>query len=137
MLAFADSHEQKTVVDVTTVAHIIEEFQIDKIDFLKIDVEGFDFDILKGVPWEALQPDVIECEFEDAKTHHLGHDWQDICQFLLDKGYSVYVSEWHPIIHYGIRHDWLGLKRFPCELNDASAWGNLMAFKVDPGMRCY
>lgn len=133
MLAFRDSHEQSALVDVTTVADIIKDNQISHIDFLKIDVEGYDFGVLKGVPWDVLKPDIIECEFEDAKTVHLGHTWKDICEYLNEKGYEVYVSEWHPIIRYGIAHDWFTLKRYPCALSNDQAWGNLLAFKRDPG----
>jgi len=133
MLVFRDSHKEVAKVDVTTVAEIVKDNRIDHIDFLKIDVEGYDFSVIKGVPWNKLKPDVIECEFEDAKTKNLGHSWRDISEFLVDKGYAVYVSEWHPIIRYGTRHDWLGLKKYPCQLEDEKAWGNLLAFKTDPG----
>ena len=132
MLAFHSSHEKKYKVNVTTVTDIIKEHNIDKIDFLKIDVEGYDFSVLKGVPWDKIQPDVIECEFEDAKTNLLGHSWKDICEYLVDKGYTVYVSEWHPVIRYGIAHDWHALKKYPCELSSNEAWGNLLAFRSPP-----
>ena len=134
MLKFRDSHEQSTTVDVTTVDLILREEDIEHVEFLKIDVEGYDFNVLKGVPWDRLTPDVIESEFEDAKTVHLGHTWRDICEYLEARGYTVYVSEWHPIVRYGISHQWRALKRFPCELSDENAWGNLLAFKNDPGV---
>jgi FkbM family methyltransferase len=133
MLAFRDTHEQTTTVNVTTIAQIIKENSLERIDFLKIDAEGYDFSVLKGVPWGIVDPNVIECEFEDAKTNHLGHNWRDICNYLMSHGYSVYLSEWHPIVRYGISHDWHTLKKYPCELNDENAWGNFLAFKDDPG----
>ncbi|MCE9649647.1 MAG: FkbM family methyltransferase [Parvibaculum sp.] len=130
--AFHDTHVLSDSVDVTTIGEVIEQHGIDRIDFLKIDVEGFDFSVLKGVPWNSIRPSAIECEFEDAKTIPLGHTWRDIAEFLVDKGYTVYVSEWHPIVRYGIRHDWFGLKRYPCDLASPDAWGNLLAFQQDP-----
>ena len=133
MLAFRESHKVVDTVDVTTVADIITDNTIGHVHFLKIDVEGYDYSVLKGVPWGKVKPDVIECEFEDAKTRHLGHTWRDICEYLVANGYTVYVSEWHPIVRYGIRHDWLGIKPYPCELEDQNAWGNLLAFRNDPG----
>ena len=133
--AFRNTHEVSDLVDVTTVADIIESKGISEIDFLKIDVEGFDLSVLKGVPWELLHPDVIECEFEDAKTLKLGHDWKFVAQFLADKGYAVYISEWHPIIKYGVPHDWKCVKKFPnCDVSENS-WGNILAFKNDPGIQ--
>lgn len=132
--AFTDSHEQTTTVDATTVADIVSNRIIKSVDFLKIDVEGFDLNVLKGVPWDRIKPDVIECEFEDNKTRKMGHTWKDIGTYLKDQSYSVYVSEWHPIIRYGISHDWKCIVPFEdCEMAD-DAWGNLLAFKADPGI---
>lgn len=132
--AFRQTHAESARVDVTTIADIVAERGLASVDFLKIDVEGFDFSVLKGVPWDRLRPDVIECEFEDAKTVPLGHDWKDIAQFLNDKGYAVYVSEWHPIIRYGVAHDWRRLFRFGDGDIVPDAWGNLLAFREAPGL---
>jgi len=132
--AFRDTHEETATVDITTIDAVIRNQNIRNIDFLKIDVEGFDFSVLKGVPWDAIKPDAVECEFEDAKTLPLGHTWRDIADYLVDKGYAVYISEWHPIIRYGIPHDWRRVIAYQerTEIFD-DAWGNLLAFKDDPG----
>lgn len=132
--AFHDTHEQSGTVDVTTVTKIVSELSIRRIDFLKIDVEGFDFSVLKGVPWDELKPDVIECEFEDAKTVPLGHGWREVADYLIARGYTVYVSEWHPIIRYGVRHDWRCVTLYSGAEPFPDAWGNLLAFLEDPGV---
>lgn len=131
---FRDTHKVTKRVTSTTIAEIVLEKSIQKIDFLKIDVEGFDFSVLKGVPWELLKPDVIECEYEDAKTVPLGHTWQDIADYLIEKGYTVYISEWHPIARYGIPHDWRRVVRYPGANVPSESWGNILAFRKDPGM---
>jgi FkbM family methyltransferase len=133
LLAFRDSHVATTTVDATTVAEIITDRSLETIDFLKIDVEGYDLNVLRGVPWDALRPDVIECEFEDAKTLKLGHTSQDVADFLESKGYTVYVSEWHPIIRYGIAHDWKRVVPYRGCTLAPDAWGNFLAFREDPG----
>lgn len=46
-------------VDVTTVDNIVNEFNIKKIDLLKIDVEGNEVNVLKGSK-ESLRNDIIE-----------------------------------------------------------------------------
>lgn len=132
--AFHESHAEAGLVDITTLRDIIADRNIQSVDFLKIDVEGFDLNVLKGVPWATIQPDVIECEFEDAKTLKLGHTWQDIADYLEDKGYFVYVSEWHPIVRYGIPHDWRRVFKYPSIKMKDDAWGNLLAFRQDPGL---
>lgn len=132
MLKFRDTHKEIATVEVTTVAEAVQRYGLARIDFLKIDVEGYDFAVLKGVPWGRLEPDVIACEFEDTKTNLLGHTYKDIADYLVARGYSVYLSEWHPIVRYGIRHDWHRIVRYPAKLAASDAWGNLLAFKEDP-----
>lgn len=127
LLPFHESHTKSHEVDVTTVAEAMARYAVDGIDFLKIDVEGFDLHVLQGVPWKRVHPRVVLCEFEDQKTLKLGHDWHEVANFLMSKGYQVWVSEWHPIEEYGRKHDWCSLRQYPCELNCSDAWGNLIA----------
>jgi FkbM family methyltransferase len=131
--AFRDTHRPANRVDVTTISDYVKAWGINKVDFLKIDVEGFDFSVLKGVPWDHIKPDVIECEYEDAKTRALGHTWEDIARFLRDMGYAVYISEWHPIIRYGVAHDWRRIVPYPGRAIPTESWGNILAFRMDPG----
>ncbi|WP_375202104.1 FkbM family methyltransferase [Hyphococcus sp.] len=133
--SFHKTHKETARVDITTVADVVAHKKLKHIDFLKIDVEGFDLSVLKGVPWDHLKPDVVECEFEDAKTIPLGHKWQDIADYLKERGYAVYVSEWHPIVRYGVRHDWRRAAAYGPALSiPDDAWGNLLAFRKDPGL---
>lgn len=129
--AFHETHQESQKVDITTLTDFFQDKPMPAVDFLKIDTEGHDLFVLQGYPWEKGKPVVIECEFEDTKTVPLGYTFQDLARYLVDKGYTVYVSEWHPIIRYGIRHDWRQLTRYPCELADPKGWGNLLAFR-DP-----
>ena len=130
--AFTDKHSELCKVTTVTLADYCKEQDIVSIDFLKIDTEGFEKMILDGVPWDKIIPEVILCEFEDAKSVPLGYSYHDLATYLLDKGYHVYVSEWHPILRYGIQHDWHRFVSYPCELSDSSSWGNLLAFREQP-----
>ncbi|MDA9711253.1 FkbM family methyltransferase [Luminiphilus sp.] len=129
--AFHDSHSESQSVAVTSLTSFFESSEMPSVDFLKIDTEGHDLFVLEGYPWHRNRPKVIECEFENTKTLPLGYDFDDLALYLLALGYTVFVSEWHPIIRYGIRHDWHRLTRYPCKLNDDKGWGNLLAFR-DP-----
>lgn len=126
---FHASHVEAQRVDVTTLTEFFQDKPLPEVDFLKIDTEGHDLFVLQGFPWDRGKPAVIECEFEDSKTVPLGYNFHELARFLADKGYTVYLSEWHPIIRYGIRHDWNRLMRYPCELADPKGWGNLLAFR--------
>ena len=130
---FHQTHTPSNLVDVVTLRSYIEVRKIEKVNFLKIDAEGFDYFVLKGFPWEKpqLHPDVILCEFEDGKTQDLGYSWKDMAEFLQGQGYHVIISEWLPIDDYSERHKWRRLKLFPSELADPNAWGNILAAKSD------
>jgi FkbM family methyltransferase len=124
---FDESHKKTADVSSTTLGEFCREHQIDHINFLLVDAEGYDLLVLKGLDWSAIKPDIIICEFEDSKTGCLGYTFHDMAEFLQDRGYEVLVSEWHPILRYGIAHDWHRLAKYPCELNNQNAWGNLIA----------
>ena len=131
--AFHETHRAAETVEVTTVAELVDAHGLPKIDLLKIDVEGLDWNVLKGVPWDQIKPEVIECEFEDGKTLPLGHTHREIADDLVARGYAVYLSEWHPIVRYGVPHDWRQLVRYPTPLSSSDAWGNILALRKDPG----
>jgi FkbM family methyltransferase len=132
--AFRDSHELAAHVQTVTLGDYLAEHGVKRVEFLKIDTEGFDMTMLRGVDLGRIPVDVILCEFEDRKSVPLGYTWRDQADYLVAQGYTVYVSEWHPVIKYGGPHQWRALTRFPCELYNGNAWGNFLAFRYDPGM---
>jgi len=129
--AFLPSHELTNTVSTITLSEFLLEQNLDRVDYLKIDTEGFDLMVLQGVAWEDVQPTVILCEFEDAKTQKLGYTYETLADYLLGKGYHVLVSEWHPIVRYGEQHSWRGYFTCPHKLHDEKAWGNLVATNDD------
>lgn len=133
--SFHESHASAGSVSTTTLASYSRKNAIERVDFLKIDTEGFDFHVLRGIPWEDWKPEAVLCEFEDRKTLPLGYGWTEMADFLKEKGYDIWVSEWHPIIEYGRAHDWNRLFRYPGDLSNTESWGNLLAFQnqVDSG----
>jgi len=87
--------------------------------------------VLQGFPFNLIKPLVIECEFEDLKTTKLNYTVKDMINFLQDKGYFVYVSQWHPIVRYGIRHQWKRFFKYEGQTISANSWGNLLAFSKE------
>lgn len=128
--AFDPSHRAQTTIDITTLTDLIENQQVRSIDFLKIDTEGHDLFVLRGLPWATLQPRLILCEYEDYKTMPLGYAYQDLANFLADQGYTVVTSEWFPIARYGIQHRWRQFAEGqPPPIADRQGWGNLLAVR--------
>jgi FkbM family methyltransferase len=132
--AFHKTHQVVAKVRTVTLGRIISEQEISKIDFLKVDTEGFDMFVLKGLPWDEIRPIVLVCEFEDRKTRPLGYSFVDLVTYITSKGYDVLVSEWYPIIEYGKTHRWRRFARYPMELSDSNAWGNIIAVRKDSGL---
>jgi len=129
--SFHDSHKESSCVDTVTLEAFFQAEDIQAVDFLKIDTEGHDLFVLQGLPWDSVQPHVVLCEFEDRKTVSLGYDFHELAQYLKNKGYSLLVSEWYPMVEYGTRHKWRRFISYPCDLADEKAWGNLIAVNSD------
>ena len=126
---FHESHMQTDYVNITTLEIFCEERNINSVNFLMVDAEGYDLQVLRGFPWSKISPEFVICEFEDRKTKKLGYSFRDLADYLVEKGYDVLLSEWYPVKEYGRRHDWRCLKHYPCELAEKGAWGNLVAFR--------
>lgn len=126
---FHATHYESDRVSTVRLDRFCKERRIDRIDYLKVDTEGHDLFVLRSLDWEQLSPAAVQVEFEDAKTVPLGYDFHALAQYLVDRGFDVWVSEWHPVVAYGRRHDWARLAHYPTELSDKHAWGNLLAFR--------
>jgi FkbM family methyltransferase len=94
----------KTVtLPVITLAALCEKHRICEIDFLKIDVEGAEVDVLRGSDWNRFRPKIIVVE---AVAPGNGEPaWSECERLLLANGYRFrlfdtlnrfYVAEEHP-----------------------------------------
>lgn len=90
---------------VTTLAQLCESHGVGPIDFLKIDVEGAESDVLFGGDWKRFRPKVIVAEAVSPMSSE--PSWQDWEPFLLAQGYRFvlfdtlnrfYVAQEHPDI---------------------------------------
>jgi len=89
---------------VTTLSKLCERHHMGSIDFLKIDVEGAEGDVLFGGDWGRFRPKVIVAEAVTPRSEPSWHDWEP---FLLAQGYRFvlfdtlnrfYVAQEHPEI---------------------------------------
>jgi FkbM family methyltransferase len=62
-------------VQTLTISDICEKYKIEHIDFMKIDVEGFEYEVLKGNDWRKYRPELICIE-----SNHLVKDWHSILE---------------------------------------------------------
>ncbi len=126
---FRPSHKQAATVRVVTLAGALPSAGVDRIDFLKIDTEGFDLQVLRGHNFAALPPEVVLAEFDELKTRPQGFGFQAIGDLLLSHGYAVWCSQWRPLVRYGSGHTWQRIAAFPCDIAEADAWGNFVAVR--------
>jgi FkbM family methyltransferase len=81
---------QTVRMPVTTLAKLCEDHGLGAIDFLKIDVEGAEGDVLFGGDWKRFRPKVIVAE---AVTVGSEPAWQDWEPFLLAQGYHFVLDD--------------------------------------------
>jgi FkbM family methyltransferase len=67
-------------VKVATLESVLSEYQISSIQFLKVDVEGYEYEVLNGNDWSKYRPEVLCIE-----SNHVVRDWRPL---LRRKGYS-------------------------------------------------
>ena len=127
LAAFHESHEPTANVNVVTLAEDLRARNIQQVDFLKIDVEGFDYFVLNGFDW-TYAPRFVLYEFENRKTVPLGYSLRDSSAFAADRGYHLVYSVWEPIVEYGTVHRWRGLFSSP-PADVATCWGNVLCFR--------
>ena len=81
----------KIEVNVRTVDAISEELKIDKIKFMKIDVEGFESDVLRGASrlLQNKKIDYILFELQDTILHSINRTSQEVFEIIFDAGYQI------------------------------------------------
>lgn len=61
-----------------------------RIDFLSVDAEGFDFDVLRSNDWTRYRPEVVLVEILDSSLADLLR--HEITQFMRQQGYTLYAK---------------------------------------------
>lgn len=82
----------KKEVDSFNINEILESnlSKDQKIDFVNIDVEGLDFEILQSLNWSKYKPNFILVEdLKIVDRDIIGYEKSKIYQFLKKKGYSI------------------------------------------------
>ena len=84
------------MADVTTLDEFINENRIGTIDILKIDVEGFEFEVIKGA-YSALEKHIIKIiQFERHINDMRVDNFPTIDKLLVSHGFSMIKQIKHP-----------------------------------------
>lgn len=87
-------------VPVTTLKEIFQNHKVKKINFLKIDVEGLEYEVLHGNDWNRYRPEVICIE-----SNNILKDWK---KFLVKKDYKCVFFDGLNDYYVDIHSDKLG-----------------------------
>lgn len=81
-----DATEKYTDVSVpiVTLASILTKQKVSAISFLKIDVEGFEYNVLEGMDW-GVRPEVVCIE-----ANHITKDWRPL---FTKQGYQLFIQD--------------------------------------------
>lgn len=80
-------------VPVIPINNVLEvHFQGKELDFVSLDVEGLDLQILRSFDFVRWRPKVFCVETITYSEHHKGKKNPDIERFLLDQNYFVYAD---------------------------------------------
>jgi len=84
-------------VDVLPLQQVLDNYLPagQEIDFMSIDVEGLDFQVLKSNDWNKYRPKYVLVEILDSSLHEI--DQSDIGKFMLDMGYVLYAKCVHTV----------------------------------------
>lgn len=76
------------------------------VDFMSIDIEGLDFEILKSLDWERYKPDFLlveDLEIVDKGT--IGYESSEMYRFLEDKNYFIIARTRRTLIFKKEKHE--------------------------------
>jgi FkbM family methyltransferase len=71
-----------------SISSIIEKHNINKVDILQIDTEGYEYEILKSLPFDKIKPRIIRCEYK----HMDGLAYKESITILKKNGYAVILD---------------------------------------------
>jgi len=93
---FLKNQKQKMQINAIPLSQIIIDRKLNKIDFLKMDIEGAEYDVLLNTPKKYLNKiSKIALEYHDYLPTN--HNVQELKNFLEKNGFEVKIIAW-PII---------------------------------------
>lgn len=96
---------QSRIVPIDTIQNYCNVFDIKQIDFLKIDTEGYDFEVIKGCGEELLSK-IKYIQFEDWEEGYFGGvTVKDVFEFF--KGWNIYRLRTKPFNYIVTKEDLL------------------------------
>ena len=82
--------KKKILLETTTLSQIINKFDINQIDILKIDTEGYEYNVLKGIKLQDFKKiKYIYFEHHYDLMINKNYKFKDINQLLIENNYKL------------------------------------------------
>ena len=69
---------------------LINKYNVKKVDFLQIDAEGYDYEIIKQIDFNKIKPTLLQYEY----IHLNKNDQKECIKLLKDQGYKIFHQEY-------------------------------------------
>jgi FkbM family methyltransferase len=80
-----ENHLKETEIECITFKNLFSQFNVQYVDLLQIDTEGFDAEIIYMFPFEDIKPSIIHFE----SKHLLKPELEKLLAYLISLDYSV------------------------------------------------
>ncbi len=80
------THIKYVEVKTKTLDQVVDELELSKVNFIKIDVEGAELDVLKGATKTLKENNV----FLAIAAHHTPESVREVFRYLQEKGFRVF-----------------------------------------------
>jgi Methyltransferase FkbM domain len=91
-------------IDIRPLSQVLDEHlpanQV--IDFMSVDVEGLDLDVLKSSNWARYRPKYVLAEILDSSLHEIQK--HEVAEFMSSVGYRIYAKCVHTAIFMNMDH---------------------------------
>lgn len=77
------------IVPALSLMSLFEKYVREDVDFLKIDVEGYEYQVLKGGDWKKFRPKVIVCEVTQPWSNKIRSEAENIKLLLTSEDYQL------------------------------------------------
>tara|TARA_R100001129_G_scaffold11038_1_gene7261 strand:- start:3586 stop:6723 length:3138 start_codon:yes stop_codon:yes gene_type:complete len=119
--------------EATTLPASYKSGDTEHANLLKVDIQDAGRLPLDGFLSGTNRPDVVLAEVKYWNTTPTAYTTQDLAEQFVEKGYSVYISEWMPGVGSGSARNWRRMLRFSTDLVLDDISGNIIGFRDDPG----
>lgn len=79
-------------VQLDTVGSMLKKYNMEKVNFISLDVEGLDLQILKSIDFNVIRPELICVETVEFSLNNTVNKNNEIASYMLTKGYCVYAD---------------------------------------------